>query len=70
MTENQCRNVFRLDRPDCRACAGHNRNCPGYSPKRETKRAAERLTQGRGTAHHGAPQEAAARFESGVPENP
>ena len=28
------------------------------------------MNAGRGTAHHGAPQEAAARFESGVPENP
>lgn len=37
MTENQCRNVFRLDRPDCRACAGHNRNCPGYSPNEKQK---------------------------------
>lgn len=30
--EGQCRNVFRLDDPACRACAGHNKACRGYSP--------------------------------------
>ena len=29
--EEQCRNVFRLDRESCRACAGHNKTCPMYN---------------------------------------
>ena len=37
MNKDQCQNTFRLDRPDCRACAGHNRNCPGYSPNEKQK---------------------------------
>ena len=30
--EGQCRNVFRLDKKACRACAGYNKTCPMYSP--------------------------------------
>lgn len=30
--EGQCRNVFRLDKKACRACAGHNKTCPMYNP--------------------------------------
>lgn len=30
--EGQCRNVFRLDKKACRACAGYNKTCPSYSP--------------------------------------
>ena len=30
--EGQCRNVFRLDKKACRACAGHDKTCPAYSP--------------------------------------
>lgn len=35
MNENQCKNTFRLDRPDCRACAGHKTGCPDYRPHKE-----------------------------------
>lgn len=30
--EGQCRNVFRLDKKGCRACAGYNKTCPMYNP--------------------------------------
>lgn len=30
--EGQCRNVFRLDKKACRACAGYNKTCLAYSP--------------------------------------
>lgn len=33
--EDQCQNTFRLDRPDCRACAGHKTGCPDYQPHKE-----------------------------------
>ena len=39
--EGRCRNVFRLDKKGCRACAGHNKACRGYSPagaKKKTDR--------------------------------
>lgn len=32
LSEEQCQNVFRLDRESCRACAGYNKTCPSYSP--------------------------------------
>ncbi len=28
----QCVRVFRLDRRDCRSCAGYRYDCPLYSP--------------------------------------
>ena len=37
--EGQCRNVFRLDDPACRACAGHNKACRGYSPAEPVRKA-------------------------------
>ena len=39
--EGQCRNVFRLDDPACRACAGHNKECRGYSPAEHEKKTDE-----------------------------
>lgn len=33
--EDQCQNTFRLDRPDCRACAGHKTDCPDYRPNKK-----------------------------------
>lgn len=49
--EGQCRNVFRLDKKACRACAGHNKTCPAYSPaekRREIKDDAGRGNQSMG----------------------
>ena len=37
--EGQCQNVFRLDVQACRACAGHNKACRGYSPAEPVRKA-------------------------------
>lgn len=74
--EGQCRNVFRLDKKACQACAGYNKTCPAYSPagpgkKTEKLNGSEKRTVERGgvdPAHHGAQRfEAAGRFEPGAP---
>lgn len=35
MDRDQCRNVFQLGRPECRPCAGRDKNCPNFRPWQE-----------------------------------
>lgn len=39
LQKEQCLLVFRVDRPDCRACSGYSRSCPDYIPARGTEEA-------------------------------
>ena len=51
--EGQCRNVFRLDKKGCRACAGYNKTCPAYNPAARTYQPTGRRPAASGQADRG-----------------